>query len=762
MSSLAENVLAAGAKNRPPVLKKGEYNTWQSRILLYIERKEHGEMLLDSIFLGPFEFKEITIPANAETRRPAETRMQTLKDLTPEENITKEYAYVVRAMTARFSDLLALIANTYNPPPSYSRREGHYAKQCTVKKRVKDLKWFKEKMLLAQQHEAVIEIDVEQHDFLADGLKGFDLDCEDLQLSPASSVKGDEVGPSYDSDIPSEAPNYGNYHANDMFNTFVQELVDFEQLTSVNDTYVDVLSDNNVISENPYTDNNKNEVVQEMTSLEPNGVSILSLIENMQHEVTRCNTVNLESKQVNESLTIELERYKEKKYFEIEKKQLLIENDTLGGKYLLVDFGLKTDALFSILSKSIIPLGVEEVDHDIEVAHIDNNPYVDFPIPEPSFEESSTQTDFTRHQLQDEALFCYFDAFLSFVKPKSYKEALTESCWIEAMQEELNEFECLEVLEMVPHPYRVMIITLKWIYKVKLDELGGVLKNKARLVARGYRQEEGINLKESFAPVDRLEAIRIFIAFVAQINMAVYQIDVKTTFLNGILHEEVYVSQLDGFVDPENPNHVYKLKKVLYGLKQAPQARYDLLSSFLLSQKFTKGTVDPTLFVRREGKDILLMSMMGKLSFFLGLQISQSHRGIFLNQSKYALESLKKYGMETCEPVDTPMVEKSKLDEDPQGKVVDPTCYRRMIGTLMYLTSSRPDLVFAVCMCAWYQEKPTEKNLHAVKRIFRYLKGLTSGLWYSKDFLHCLQLLQLLTIRVAKIPEKVRLEVCNY
>ncbi|GJX10513.1 retrovirus-related pol polyprotein from transposon TNT 1-94 [Tanacetum coccineum] len=154
-----------------------------------------------------------------------------------------------------------------------------------------------------------------------------------------------------------------------------------------------------------------------------------------------------------------------------------------------------------------------------------------------------------------------------------------------------------------------MVITLKWIYKVKLDELGGVLKNKARLVARGYRQEEGIDFEESFAPVARLEAIRIFIAFVAHMNMVVYQMDVKTAFLNGILREEVYVSQPDGFVDPENPNHVYKLKKALYGLKQAPRAWYDLLSSFLLSQKFTKGTVDPTLFVRREGKDILLVQI---------------------------------------------------------------------------------------------------------------------------------------------------------
>ncbi|GJT71731.1 retrovirus-related pol polyprotein from transposon TNT 1-94 [Tanacetum coccineum] len=321
-------------------------------------------------------------------------------------------------------------------------------------------------------------------------------------------------------------------------------------------------------------------------------------------------------------------------------------------------------------------------------------------------------------------------------KTKLYIDALTESCWIEAMQEELNEFERLEVWELVPRPDCVMIITLKWIYKVKLDELG----------------------------VARLEAIRIFITFAVHMNMVVYQMDVKTAFLNGILREEVYVSQPDGFVDPENPNHVYKLKKALYGLKQAPRAWYDLLSSFLLSQKFTKGTVDPTLFVRREGKDILLaqiyvddiifastkpdlcetfskimcskfqMSMMGKLSFFLGLQISQSPRGIFLNQSKYALESIKKYGMETYEPADTPMVEKSKLDEDPQGKAVDPTRYRGMIGTLMYLTASRPDLVFVVCMCARYQAKPTEKHLHAVKRIFQYLRGtINMDLWYLKD-----------------------------
>ncbi|GJZ75534.1 retrovirus-related pol polyprotein from transposon TNT 1-94 [Tanacetum coccineum] len=263
----------------------------------------------------------------------------------------------------------------------------------------------------------------------------------------------------------------------------------------------------------------------------------------------------------------------------------------------------------------------------------------------------------TRHQLQNEALFCYFDAFLSSVEPKNYKEALKES-------------------------NRVMIITLKWIFKVKLDELGGVLKNKARLVAREYHQEEGINFEESFEPVARLEAIRIFIAYAAHKNMVFYQMDVKTAFLNGILCEEVYVNQPDRFVDQDNPNHVYKLKKALYGLKQALRAWYDLLSSFLLSQKFSKGTVDPTLFTQKEGKDILLD--------FRFLKVPEAS---FLTNPNMILRIIKKYGMKTSGPMDTPMVDKSKLDADPQGKEDDPIPYHGMIGFLMYLTASRPDLM---------------------------------------------------------------------
>ncbi|GJW06158.1 retrovirus-related pol polyprotein from transposon TNT 1-94 [Tanacetum coccineum] len=396
----------------------------------------------------------------------------------------------------------------------------------------------------------------------------------------------------------------------------------------------------------------------------------------------------------------------------------------------------------------VIPQCVEEENHDIEVAHMDSDPYFGIPILKIHSEESSSSDVIpitvhsappiskhiskwtkdhplknvigelshlisTRLELHKQALLCYYDAFLTSIEPKTYKEALTQACWI--------------------RPCKKSSISLN----VKLDELGGVLKNKARLVALRYRQEEGINFEESFPPVARLEAIQIFLAYAAHMNMTVYQMDVKTAFLNGILCEEVYVNQSDGFVDPDNPNHVYRLKKALYGLKQAPRAWYDLLSSSLQSQDFSKGTVDPTLFIRREGKDMLLVQIYVDDIIFASTtpELCDKFAEIMCSKFKMSMmESLKKYGMESSDPADTPMVEKSKLDEDPEGKAVDPTRYCGMIGTLMYLTSSRPDLVFVVCMCAQYQARPTEKHLHAVKRIFRYLRGtVNQGLWYSKD-----------------------------
>ncbi|GJW38704.1 retrovirus-related pol polyprotein from transposon TNT 1-94 [Tanacetum coccineum] len=306
----------------------------------------------------------------------------------------------------------------------------------------------------------------------------------------------------------------------------------------------------------------------------------------------------------------------------------------------------------------------------------------------------------------------------------------------------------------------------KWSKDHPLDNIIGNPSrlNKARLVAKGYRQEEGIDFEDSFTSVAHIKAIRNFIANAASKNMTIYQMDVKTAFLNGELKEEVYVSQPEGFIDPDYPTHVYHLKKAMYGLKQAPRAWYDTLSRFLLDNNFSKGAVDLTLFTRKTGKHILLvqiyvddiifastdpkacdifsnemsfkfqMSRMGQMSFFLGLQVSQNPKGVFINQSKFSLEILKKLGMDSCDPVDTPMVDRLKLDEDPLGILVDHTRFRSMVSSLMYLTASRPDLVFPVCMCARYQDSPTKKHLEALKRVFWYLKGTINwGLWYSKD-----------------------------
>nr|GFA94563.1 copia protein [Tanacetum cinerariifolium] len=243
-------------------------------------------------------------------------------------------------------------------------------------------------------------------------------------------------------------------------------------------------------------------------------------------------------------------------------------------------------------------------------------------------------------------------------------------------------------------------------------------------------------------PLEQLEAVRLFIADAAHKSFTFYQMDVKTAFLYGPLKEEVYINQPDGFVDPYHPEKVYHLKKALYGLKQALRAWYDELSNFLVSKGFSKGSIDPTLFITKHRGDILLvqsyvdiifgstnpklskqyeklmhskfeMSMMGELKFFLGIQIHQSLRGIFINQAKYAQEILIKHGMTSCDSVGTPMATKH-LDADLSGTPVDQTKYQSMVGALMYLIASRPDIMHATCYCAHYQAKPTEKHLTAV------------------------------------------------
>ena len=358
---------------------------------------------------------------------------------------------------------------------------------------------------------------------------------------------------------------------------------------------------------------------------------------------------------------------------------------------------------------------------------------------------------------------CLYHSFLSQTEPKKVEEALQDADWVQAMQEELNEFERNKVWTLVPRPKNRSIVGTKWVFRNKTDSDGIITRNKARLVAKGYSQQEGIDYDETFAPVARLEAIRIFLAYAAHKRFKVFQMDVKSAFLNGELEEEVYVEQPHGFVDSKFPNHVYRLDKALYGLKQAPRAWYETLAQFLLESGFNRGTIDKTLFYLNHGKDLLLvqiyvddiifgstnaklcskfaklmqsryqMSMMGELSYFLGLQVKQSEEGTFICQTKYTRNLLKKFGMQDCSSSSTPMATATKLDKD-TGKSVDITDYRGMIGSLLYLTASRPDIMYATCLCARFQADPREPHLQAVKRIFKYLKGTADlGLWYPRE-----------------------------
>ncbi|GJU76303.1 retrovirus-related pol polyprotein from transposon TNT 1-94, partial [Tanacetum coccineum] len=323
---------------------------------------------------------------------------------------------------------------------------------------------------------------------------------------------------------------------------------------------------------------------------------------------------------------------------------------------------------------------------------------------------------------------CLFACFLSQEEPKKVVQALKDPSWIEAMQEELLQFKLQEVWTLVELPNGKRAIGTKWVFRNKKDKRGIVIKNKARLVAQGYTQEEGIDYDEVFAPVARIEAIRLFLAYASFKDFVVYQMDVKSAFLYGKIEEEVYVCQPPGFEDPDFPDRVYKVEKALYGLHQAPRAWYETLSTYLLDNGFQRGKIDKILFIRRDKGDILLvqkfqMSSISKLAFFLGLQVKQKEDGIFIRQDKYVTEILKKFVFSDVKIANKPMETHKSLLKDTYGEDVDEHMYRSMIGSLMYLTSSRPNIMFAVCACARFQVNPKISHLHAVKRIFRYLKG---------------------------------------
>ncbi|GJR98079.1 ribonuclease H-like domain-containing protein [Tanacetum coccineum] len=316
----------------------------------------------------------------------------------------------------------------------------------------------------------------------------------------------------------------------------------------------------------------------------------------------------------------------------------------------------------------------------------------------------------------------------SAIQTRKMSKNLEEYGFIEAMQEELLQFKLQEVWTLVDLPNGKRTIGTKWVFRNKKDERGIVIRNKARLVAQGYTQEEGIDYDEVFAPVARIEAIRLFLAYASFKDFVVYQMDVKSAFLYGKIEEEVYVCQPPGFEDPYFPDRVYKVEKALYkGDILLVQVYVDDII-FGLTKKELCNAFEKLMHEKFQ------MSSIGELTFFLGLQVQQKKDGIFISQDKYVDEILKKFRFTEVKTASTPIETQKPLIKDEDGKEVDVHMYRSMIGSLMNLTSSRSYIMFAVCACARYQVNPKVSHLHVVKRIFRYLKGQPKlGLWYPKD-----------------------------
>ncbi|GJZ01127.1 retrovirus-related pol polyprotein from transposon TNT 1-94 [Tanacetum coccineum] len=555
------NIMAAGSKDRPPMLGPGRYSQWRSRFLRYIDTKPNGGRLKKSILSGPYVPTTVQVQAvEAAEGRPAvpqHTSVETILNMPPENKRTR---LIVESIHIKFDEIKEMMSDHNSSDLAPQRQE--------------------------------MSVENVSSGLVPQGQKASDYDNSDPE-PPRQNV------------VPSaEKPDSSHQGLEFLFNPLLEEYY--------NPTHDQAEENNN--------DQAPNASFQEAEFVNP--------------FCTRVQEIG-------------------------ESSSRIIDN---------------TD------------------EHSFQPQSHDYRWTRDHPLEQ--VRGNPTMPVQTRRQLATDPEMCMFALTVSIVEPKNIKEAMADSAWIEAMQDELHQFDRLKVWELVDKPFGKMVIKLKWLWKNKKDEDQTVIRNKARLVAKGYAQEEGIDFEESFAPVARLEAVRIFVAYAAHKFFPIYQMDVKTAFLNGPLKEEVYVAQPEGFVDPDHPEQVYLLRKALYGLKQAPRAWYDELSNFLMSKGFTKGTIDPTLFKIKYGEDILLvqiyvddiifgstnpkyskrfeklmhsrfeMSLMGEMKFFLGLQIHQSPKGIFINQAKYALEILKKHNMDNCHSIGTPLATKPKLDVD--------------------------------------------------------------------------------------------------
>jgi hypothetical protein len=349
---------------------------------------------------------------------------------------------------------------------------------------------------------------------------------------------------------------------------------------------------------------------------------------------------------------------------------------------------------------------------------------------------------------------------VSVEEPKTYKTALKYSNWHEAMQEEIDALHSNNTWTLVPRPLDANVIGSKWVFRTKLNEDGNIDRFKGCLVAKGYTQIHGLDFGETFSPVVKAPTIRVILSLAVHFKWPLKQLDVKNAFLHGTLNERVYMEQPPGFEHPHLKNHVCQLHKSLYGLKQAPRAWFEKLSTCLFSLGFICSKADPSLFILRHDTNFTLLLVyvddiiltgnnpsfishlirqlhekfalkdLGQLHYFLGIEIKYFCGGITISQTKYAHDLLKRANMLDASKINTPISPKpNQLPDD--NKLVDATEYRRLCGSLQYLTFTRPDLTHAVNLVCQHFQNPTQKDLRAVKRILRYIKGtLTHGLRY--------------------------------
>jgi hypothetical protein len=348
-------------------------------------------------------------------------------------------------------------------------------------------------------------------------------------------------------------------------------------------------------------------------------------------------------------------------------------------------------------------------------------------------------------------------------EPTNYTEAAGYAEWVDAMDKEIQSIEKNKTWSLCKLPVGHKPIGLKWVYKLKKNSDGEVVKHKARLVAKGYVQKKGVNFDEVFAPVARLDTVRLILALAANRGWQVHHLDVKSAFLHGELEEEVYVSQPEGYVEKGREQYVLKLSKALYGLRQAPRAWNVRLDKSLKKLRFRRCASEQAVYIRGEGQNTIILGVyvddlvvtgadpaeinefkkqmtsefemfdLGLLSYYLGIEVSQYKDFTTVKQTCYAKKILDQFGMGQCNATKFPMDPGARLHSDKGGQPVDATQYRKVIGSLRYLLHTRPDLAFSVGIASRFMEKPTELHMNAVKQILRYLKGtIDLGLVYTQ------------------------------